>query len=145
MNRAVHENEQLSIKAVHENEPIIILNNNNNTIDNKILASSEDDAVNGKIINDLIEKFKQVNPSYERFFGNTTQRASLERLVKKFGAEEIGKIIDMLPHIFGKPYSPRITSPYQLEQKLADLIAYLQAEKSRGNDFVKIDENGNIY
>jgi hypothetical protein len=37
----------------------------------------------------------------------------------------------MLPKIIGKPYAPRITTPLQLEQKLADLIVYLKQEKNK--------------
>ncbi len=91
-----------------------------------------------QVIFDLIEKFKAVNPTYERLFGNTTQRGALERLVKKFGKEQIGKMIDYLPKIFGKPYAPVITTPYLLEQKFANYINYVQKEKGRGSKVIKI-------
>jgi len=82
-------------------------------------------------INSLIELFKPINPTYERLFSNKTQRDSLERLVKKFGREKIENMIKYLPQIFGKTYAPRITTPYLLEQKLADLLAYIKSEKSK--------------
>ena len=85
----------------------------------------------GKDINDLIKLFKPINPTYERLFANKTQREALERLVKKFGKEKVENMIKSLPKIFGKPYAPRITTPYLLEQKLADLIAYIQQERSK--------------
>jgi len=95
-------------------------------------------SVAGKEINDLIELFKPINPTYQRLFGNTTQRASLERLVKQFGREKIENMIKYLPKIFGKPYAPRITTPYLLEQKLADLIAYTKQEQSKGPKVFKL-------
>lgn len=91
-----------------------------------------------KEIDFLIDLFKDVNPTYERLFGNTTQRASLERLVKKFGREQIESMIRFLPKIFGKLYAPRISTPYQLEQKLADLMAYIQQERSKKPLITKI-------
>jgi hypothetical protein len=80
---------------------------------------------------DLIEMFSQFNPNYERFFSNKTQRAALERMLKKFGKEQLEKIVAILPEVLGRPYAPRITTPYVLEQRLADLFAYLKAEKGK--------------
>lgn len=77
-------------------------------------------------INLFIEKFKPVNPTYERLFGNKTEHACMARMLKKFGAEKMEKIIDTLPDIFGKPYAPVITTPYLLEIKMANLFAYLK-------------------
>lgn len=91
-----------------------------------------------QVIFDLIELFKPINPTYERLFSNKTQRQSLERLVKKFGKEKVENMIKSLPKIFGKPYAPRISTPYLLEQKLADLISYFQREKSKPLKIVKI-------
>jgi len=95
----------------------------------------------GKDINDLIKLFKPINPTYERLFANKTQREALERLVKKFGKEKVENMIKSLPKIFGKPYAPRITTPYLLEQKLADLIAYIQQERSKPKKGIIIREN----
>ncbi len=91
-----------------------------------------------QVLFDLIEKFKPINPTYKRFFENKTQRGALERLVKEFGEEQIGRAIDYLPKIFGRKYAPRIVSPYQLEAKLADLIAYIQSEKNGEKIIFKI-------
>ena len=92
-------------------------------------------------INPLIEKFKPINPSYERLFGDKTQRAAIERMLKKFGQEKLEKIIDSLSVIFGQPYSPTITTPYLLERKMGDLIAYFKKrsqEKINFIDFTKL-------
>jgi hypothetical protein len=88
-------------------------------------------SVAGKEINELIKLFKEINPTYERLFVNKSQRQALERLVKKFGKEKVAEMIKFLPKIFGKPYAPRITTPLQLEHKLADLISYLKQEQNK--------------
>ena len=86
-------------------------------------------------INSLIELFKEVNPTYKRLFADKSQRGALERLVKQFGQEKVKNMIDYLPKIFGKPYAPRITTPYILEKKLADLMAYI---KSRSQEKITL-------
>lgn len=89
-------------------------------------------SVAGKEINDLIDLFKEVNPSFERLFRNTTQRAALERLVKKHGRDLIERAIRFLSVSNGQPYAPTITTPVVLEAKLGDLIAWGKKQKARG-------------
>ena len=92
-------------------------------------------------INPLIELFKSINPSYERLFANKTQRAAIERIIKKFGAEKAEKLIRSLDKVFGEPFAPRITTPIQLESKLGDLLAYFKQrsqEKIQFIDFTKL-------
>jgi DNA-binding transcriptional regulator GbsR (MarR family) len=87
-------------------------------------------------INPLIDKFKQVNPSYKRLFSNTTQRKCLERLVKQYGVEKTESMIDVLPKIYGKSYAPVITTPIQLEDKLGALVSYLN--KNTNNKIIEL-------
>ena len=87
----------------------------------------------GNEINELMALFKSVNPSYERLFSNKTQRAALQRLVKKWGYEKVEAMIKYLPKIFGKPYAPTITTPHQLESKLANLISYIKQNRDNSN------------
>jgi hypothetical protein len=129
-------NDEASGNQRHSQRHLVPTNNtnnnnthNNNTHNNILYATSKEIA--GKEINELISLFKEINPTYERLFVNKTQRQALERLVKKFGKEKLANLIKMLPKIIGKPYAPRITTPLQLEQKLADLIVYLKQEKNK--------------
>ena len=85
---------------------------------------------NGKEINDLIDLFKKVNPSYQRLFGNKTQRSALERLVKQHGQEKIEWAIKVLSKTNKMKYFPTICTPLDLENKLGTLIACLQKGKS---------------
>jgi hypothetical protein len=80
-------------------------------------------------INSLIEGFREVNPSYERFFSNTTQRKALERLAGKLPRDQLEFLISVLPKTNKMPYCPTITTPTQLEDKAASLIAFLQKKK----------------
>ena len=89
-------------------------------------------------INKLIELFKPINPSYERLFSNKTQRAAIERLVKKYGEEKTISTIEALPDIINKPYAPKITTPYELERDLGKLIAFFNQEKGRSNRVIKV-------
>ena len=78
----------------------------------------------------LIELFKQVNPSYQKLFANKTQRAALDRLVKQHGFYKIKWAIEVLPKTNRTKYAPTICTPLQLEEKLGNLIAFIQKERS---------------
>lgn len=80
--------------------------------------------------NDLIELFKPVNPSYERLFSNTTQRAAIDRMVKKWGPEKVRNAILAACNVYGKEYAPTITTPLQLESKLGQLGSYVKKESA---------------
>lgn len=113
----------------------ITSNTTNNNTTNNIIAKQ---SFAGKKINELIELFKEVNPSYKRLFGNKTQREAIKRLLDQYGYEKLSKIIKFLPKIFGREYAPVITTPYQLEAKMAQLVAYTQKEFRNKSNAVKI-------
>ena len=120
------------LKKVKHN---ITSNNTNNTI------SIAKQSFAGDEINEMIEMFKDVNPSYERLFGNKTQRKAMGRLLKKYGRPAVEKMIKGLKGIFGQPYAPTITDPYLLEKKLPNYISYLEKkskEKIQFIDFTKL-------
>jgi len=87
-------------------------------------------------INRIIPYFEKVNPSYKRIFSNTSQRASLQRLVSQYGEERIKNLLYQLPSIIQRPYAPRITTPYELESKMGQLIAFMKQES------IKINKGG---
>lgn len=96
------------------------------TKDNTIIAPNGA----GKEINELIGFFEKVNPSFERLYPNKTERKALERMVKKHGREKIEYVIKKLEVTNKVPYAPTITTPYQLEKKLGNLIAFYQRKKA---------------
>lgn len=105
--------------------------------DNRRTHKNKDNKENKEIIkevtpiNDLFILFKGVNPSYNRLYSNTTERACLERLVKQYGYDYIVNLLTHLPSIVQQPYAPRITTPYELELKMGKLLLYLKQEKNK--------------
>lgn len=105
---------------------------NNIDIDNKNNNSGKDKSLlAGREVNDLIDLFKSVNPSWERLFAMKPQRKAVDNLVKKHGKEKVERMIKFLPKVVGKPYAPRITTPWQLENKLGELIAFIRQEQDK--------------
>lgn len=82
-------------------------------------------------INPLINLFKEVNPNYTELFRNTTQRNALTWLVEKHGLEKIQEVIIALPKFICEKYAPTITTPLQLKNKLADLVAFVRKNGKR--------------
>lgn len=80
-------------------------------------------------INQLMSLFEQINPTLN--YGNKTQRLALEELIKKMGYEKAQRTIKYAVSVQGQPYSPTITTPYQLKEKLSQLIIYNQKENSK--------------
>lgn len=100
------------------------------SIDNKQVDNVAAHGATGKEINDLIDLFKPVNPNHEMLFRNKSQRSALERMVKKHGIEKIRWAIEHLPKTNKERFAPTITTPYQLEMKLGDLISFFQKKKA---------------
>lgn len=106
---------------------------NNITIKEEPLATSLQ-----KNIVDLIDLFKSVNPSYKQFFGNKTERACLTRMLQEHGREKLTELIEVLPKTNSMDFAPVITSPYKLERKLGDLLAFISKEKIKPQRVVKL-------
>ena len=142
--RALHETKGVSERAVGgvqkntkgvseraiEEEPRLRRTINKNQLATQSVAGNE--------INTLIQLFEPVNPSYEKLFSNKTQRAALERLVKKHGMEKIHATLEAIPKIIVQRFAPRITTPLQLEDKLGELIAFYNQKKSSLPTIAKI-------
>lgn len=79
---------------------------------------------------ELIDSFKEVNPSYKKFFSNKTQRGACKRLLETHGLEKLKKIIEFLPQSNTTKYMPVITTPIQLEDKFAQLATAWQKIKN---------------
>jgi hypothetical protein len=84
-----------------------------------------------KEVNEIIKVFKVVNPSYTWLFKVKTQREAIKRLKDKLGKEKLIKLINLLPKYNAEKFNPKISTPYQLEQKLPAVIAYLKQLKQR--------------
>jgi len=85
---------------------------------------------------EVIEAFKDINPSYKKYFGNKTQRAATERLIKEHGKVKILSVIEFLLKSNKEKYAPTITTPLQLEDKLGALIAWSEKLKVKTKEFI---------
>lgn len=97
--------------------------------------ASQSDA--GLII-EVIDSFKEVNPSYGKWYGNTTQRGACDRLIATHGLERVQKVIALLSKTNGMQFMPTITTPVQLEDKWAQLEAALIRKKGESETKRKI-------
>jgi len=82
-------------------------------------------------INQLIDCFSDVNPSFANFFKNKTQRGSLSNLLKIHTKERLQTVIGLLKRTNRVATLPVITTPRQLEEKWASLEAGLIRHKEK--------------
>ena len=82
-----------------------------------------------KQINELINEFKNVNPAYKKFFAIPAQRKALKNLLETFSYAQLQNAIKILPETNFKEYAPVISSPFELELKIAKLMIFVQREK----------------
>jgi hypothetical protein len=85
----------------------------------------------GEDISKIIDAFKEINPSYKKWFGNNTQRSAAARLIETHGLELTIKYIEALKYTNAQPYAPTVTTVLQLEDKLADLKAWSDKVKNK--------------
>lgn len=79
-------------------------------------------------INLLLKEFEIINPTIN--YGNITQRKSLQELLDKFGYDKLLATIKFAVSVQGKDYTPTITTPIQLKNKLGDLMVYYKKENT---------------
>lgn len=122
--KGYHENSKGVSPGDDKEEP---LNNNHIKEEQAILQIADN-------INHFIELFKNVNPSYKQIYGDKTQRACLKRLLNIMGAEKLENCIKTLPKTNAMEFAPIITTPYLLEKKLGNLIAFVKKENIKVNN-----------
>lgn len=79
---------------------------------------------------EVIKAFESFNPSVKKYYNNTTQRKSCDRLIELHGLEKILKVIAILPKTNTIPYIPTITTPLQLEEKWSALESAMLRKKA---------------
>jgi len=109
-----------------------------NTIDTATPSVALKNTIEKKVINETLYLFKGINPNYERLFGNKTQRGSMERLIKKYGNDNISAVItEWLPKTNKTPFYPRIYTPYDLEMKMGSLRDAIEQQKNKKSNSLK--------
>lgn len=94
----------------------------------KETSASHSDA---SLIVSVIDAFKEVNPTYSQWYGNTTQRGAIGRLIQTHGLDTVLKVVGLLPKTNKLAYFPSITTPRQLETDWAKLESKLTQEKAK--------------
>lgn len=87
--------------------------------------------VAGKDIQEVINLFKEVNPSYRNLFANKTQRAAALRLVTLWPRPKLDNLIGILPQTNARKFWPKITTPLELERQAGVLKAKLEEERQQ--------------
>lgn len=82
-------------------------------------------------INEIIDLFKELNPEYEKWYKNTTQRKAVSELLEKYGHEKVFNMVTQLPEIVAKKYAPRITTPHELKRDLGKLLLFIKQESKK--------------
>lgn len=83
-------------------------------------------------INLLIKQFEKVNPFYDKFFANRTQRKACEDLLSKFSFNDLSNTIEYYLSIKEDKYTPVITTPLQLMNKIGALHNAMVKSQSKG-------------
>jgi len=108
--------------------------------DNNIKEYYKDNINNSKQslpVNDILNEFYEFNPTLN--FGNKTQRSATEELLKKYGLEQLKVMIKQYRVIMSNKFCPIGTTPIAYKNKLGDIIAFINKEKSNLR-FIDLDE-----
>jgi len=70
--------------------------------------------------------YQNLNPTIS--WGNKTSRKAAQELIDKLGEEKAIRSAEYAVSVQGKKYAPTITTPYQLKEKLAELVIYYKKE-----------------
>lgn len=88
-------------------------------------------------INIVMEAFQmKINPTIN--YGNRTQRAAIESLLKIMGLEKLLRTIEYAAAVQSEQFAPTITTPYQLKEKLAQLTSYYQKQNNKPPNVVSV-------
>lgn len=85
-------------------------------------------ALQGNEWHTFIDLFKPVNPLFEDFYKNKTERSALDSLAQKIGKDKLQSLLLALPEITGKRYAPKITKPSELKRDIGKLLVYIKQE-----------------
>lgn len=96
-------------------------------------------------LNEIIDLFRNVNPSWKRLFANKTQRGALERLLQEHGEDKVRATIEALPKINSIEYLTATTTPLELEKNLGKIKARISQLKGRANKVLEINIKNGDY
>lgn len=107
------------------NTDIIVIKNISNTSEE---ASQDKDYLK---INEGIEALKELNEvGYKRWFGNKTQRSAIKELVQVYTPKQLQGMAQYVRANNGQKYFPSVSTPTQLLEKIPNIKAWADKEKS---------------
>jgi len=111
----------------------VVLHNNTH-INNTQLTT----AANAAEVSEIIELFKDINPEYNEWYKNTTQRKATAQLIEKYGYQKVKNMVTQLPSIISKKYAPKIMSPFELKRDLGKLLLFIKQESPKTSKITKL-------
>ena len=81
--------------------------------------TKEREAETSSAIPQIIKLFEGINPNYEEWYSNKTQRKAVSDLLERIGFEKLERLVKALPSITSQKTAPRITTPYELKRDWA--------------------------
>jgi phage replication O-like protein O len=81
-------------------------------------------------IDEVINIFSKINPTIK--WGNITTRKAAARLIKRFTKAGTIRMAEQICSVQGERYAPTCTTPYQMEEKLAQFKIYFDKQKGEG-------------
>lgn len=82
----------------------------------------------------VIESFVNVNKACKDFYGNTTQRKYVQKLIETYGIDKTLKVVAFLPQANRKLYN-KATTPKELWDKWSKIEAEAQQLKQKNNKY----------
>jgi len=92
--------------------------------------TKEREAETSSAIPQIIKLFEGINPNYEEWYSNKTQRKAVSDLLERIGFEKLERLVKALPSITSQKTAPRITTPYELKRDWAKLGIFISQQKN---------------
>lgn len=105
----------------------------NITVNNTENSTTNNSEQSPQAIVSIIDSFVVFNKAAKTWYGNKTQRDSIQRLVNEYGQETVLRVVALLPQSNNLQYFPTITTPFQLEQKWTQLESAFNRYKQENN------------
>lgn len=96
----------------------------------------------GTLEGEVIDAFKELNPSYKNLFKRKVQHEAARRLLELHGLERIKKVVGFVVIRAQDRFCPAIATPVQLEEKWGLLEQYgakLRAGTGKGKEIIGLD------
>lgn len=83
----------------------------------------------GKVVNEMIEMFKEVNPTFDKFYSRNVHRRALESMLDRYSIDFLFKLLGTLKQANATQYAPTITTPLEFERLAPKLVSFLQRKQ----------------